>query len=154
MDFELFFSDITMLEANGEYEDVCRLMKEEYSTGLVTSLPVKDWVIASGVTIQSSFGFGSLQCDFYHDSKIVITDYTPSLKDLHCPDIRCLRYWAEQFGWSRIEPTEAVVDHMREFWMNQWETYVIDSDVLDKRHGVRSDMNFVDTSDDDDDIDD
>jgi len=144
MKFEIFFTDNTLLEANGEYQEVCNIMSKETKAGIVTLPVVKEWVLASTVTIQSEFGFASVKCDFYHDGKVIITDHMPSTRDLYCPDIRCLRTWAEAYGWASIEPTEYAIDASPDFWKNQWDTYIIDSVVLDKRHGERSDMMFED----------
>ena len=129
-------------------------MKEESENSLIKAPVVEEWIVASSMTIQSEFGFSQIQCDFYHTGKVVITDYTPSIKDLHCPDIRCLKRWVEVYGWKELEPTEAVIDTFFDFWKNQWETYVIDSSVLDKRYGDRSDMYFGEDEDLDLDLDD
>jgi len=144
MEFEIQFTDVTLLEANGEYDDVVRIMSKPEVVNFVETPPVKDWVLSSTVTIQHMSGFAVIKADFYHDGKIVVTDYTPSIRDAFNPDIRCLKFWAGQSGWNSIEPTQAAIDSMKDFWKNQWDTYVVDSAIFDEQYGPRKDMIFSD----------
>ncbi len=144
MEFEIQFTDVTLLEANGEYDDVVRIMSKPEVINFVETPLVKDWVISSTVTIQHMSGFAVIKADFYHDGKIVVTDYTPSIRDTFNPDIRCLKFWAVQSGWTSIEPTQATIDSMKDFWKNQWDTYVVDSTIFDEQYGPRKDMIFSD----------
>ena len=66
MNFEIQFNDITLLEANGEYEHVCSIMKKPSNKGVVEEIIVKEWMIEATVTLQNPFGFAQLNCHFYY----------------------------------------------------------------------------------------
>mgnify|MGYP003420412788 FL=1 len=149
MDFEIQFTDITLLESNGEYEAVCKIMeKEAERTGSIGKS--KDWMIRSKLTILSPFGFSMMVCHFYNNGKVYIADYMPSSKDIHSTDVRCLTYWCNNFGWKTPEPLLTVIDSWPVFWKKEWETYIIDSEYFDKKFGVRKDIQFDNTPNIDD----
>ena len=152
MEFEINFTDRTLLEGNGEFEEVDTLMKkpQEIIGGMLSPVPSDKWTIKSNVTILHGLGFGQVTCDFYSDDKIVITEFAPSAKDLYCVDIRCLTAWAMQYGWQRPEPLPHIVKAWQEFWVLQWETHIIDSEYLDNKLGERGPNLFVDDADEED----
>jgi len=158
MEFEINFTDLTLLEANGEFEEVNRLMSEpiEMIGGIKSPVPSDKWVVKSTVTISHAMGFGSVICDFYHDGKIIIISYFPSSKDLYSIDIRCLSAWASSYGWKKPEPISYIIDEWKDFWVMQWETHVIDSEFLDRKIGPRGAVDFMENppEDEDDDEDD
>lgn len=158
-EFEINFTDLTLLEANGEYEEVDKIMKKPQKVVGQIYAPIPDdkWVVKSEVTIKHGFGFAQVSCDFYHDGKVIITAFSPSSKDLYCIDIRCLSAWALQYGWKTPEPIYYIVEDWQEFWMLQWETHIIDCDYFDKKIGPRGQDIFSEEDDiheDADDIDD
>lgn len=152
MDFEIQFSDITMLEANGSYKKVCKIMEKDAKDSGVSGHK-GEWMIRSKVTVLSPFGFAILICHFYNTGKVYVSEYMPSSKDAHNTDIKCLTYWCNEFGWQTPEPLPAVVDSWLSFWKSEWETYIINSDYLDKKYGYRKDIAFEDESEEHDDID-
>lgn len=153
MDFEISFTDTTMLEANGEYEEVQRLMEapQPFIDKITVQLPSRSWVLKSKITIQHALGFCGMVCDFYHDGKVIVTSFMPSVRDVHTPDMRCLSFWAQKFGWKVPEPKPSLVDENMEFWRRQWETYIVNSDYLDKKFGERKPYIFGDDADNEDD---
>lgn len=155
MDFEINFTDLTMLEANGEYEHAKLLMeKPQRVVGhIYAQIPSKQWVLKSKVTIQHALGFSAMVCDFYHDGRIIITDFAPSVKDIHTPDLRCLSFWAQQSGWKVPEPKPSLTEEWMEFWRRQWETYIVNSEYLERKFGQRQPFIFGDDADNDEDDD-
>lgn len=151
VEFDVQFNDLTMLEANGRFDKVCEIMSSDIAkTG--DEGKKKDWMIRSTVTIMSPFGYVGMICHFYNTGKVYIAEYYPSTRDLHNQDIRFLTYWANEYGWKTPEPLPSVVDAWLPFWKKEWETYIVDSDHLDKKFGVRLDREFDSaTSDDNDD---
>ena len=139
MEFEVNFTDLTMLEANGEFDEVHTLMMEDQEIigGIKSPVQSDKWCVKSNVTILHALGFSTITCDFYHDKKVVIVGYQPSAKDLYCIDIRCLSAWAQAYGWKRPEPLPHIVDAQKDFWVIQWETHVVDSDYLTSKKGER-----------------
>jgi hypothetical protein len=152
MDFEIQFTDLTLLQANGSYKKVCRIMNvHTYSTG--ASSKRNEWMVSSRVTIRSPFGFAMLECHFYWNGKVYIADYRPSSKDIHNTDIRCLTCWCNESGWKTPEPLPSIADSWLPFWRKEWDTYIVDSEYLEKKYGARKDLQFDDdpTTDEDED---
>jgi len=161
MDFEIVFTDLTLLQANGKYNKVCTIMNSEMQSDLLsvekklrkTKISVSKppstskWMLRSEVSIKSLFGYANLTCHFYSTGKIYVARYFPSVRDIHNTDIRCLTHWANEYGWKVPEPLNHIVDEWPAFWRNEWETYIIDSAYLEKKYGPRKDMQFDDTID-------
>lgn len=141
MEFDIQFTDLTLLEANGRFDKVCQIMKKE-SEERGSIGKDYEWMIRSKLTVLSPFGFCMLICHFYNNGKVYISEYIPSTKDIHNTDIRCLTYWCNEYGWKTPEPLPTVIESWLGFWKKEWETYIIDSDYLDKRFGERKDMQF------------
>jgi hypothetical protein len=153
MEFEIQFSDITLLEANGNYDKVCKIMSHE-AEKLIVKSHKNEWMVRSKVTIMSHFGFAFLICHFYNTGKVYIAEYLPSSKEAHNADIKCLTYWCNEFGWKTPEPLPYVVDSWPVFWKSEWETYIVDSEYLDKKYGVRKEILFNENEEEDDEMDD
>lgn len=153
MGFEISFTDITLLEANGEYEQVKAIMEKPQKIigHIYAQIPSKQWVVKSQITVQHALGFAAMVCDFYYDGRIIITDFASSLKDVHTPDLRCLSYWAQKSGWQVPEPKPSLTEVWMDFWRRQWETYIVNSSYLDRKFGERKPIIFGDDADNDDD---
>lgn len=150
MEFEIQFTDRTLLETNGEFSKVCKIMEQDaLETG--ASSVSKEWMVRSNITIMSHFGFALLVCHFYQNGKVYISEYRPSTKDIHNTDIRCLTFWCNQLGWNTPEPLPPLVDSWLLFWKKEWETYIVNSEYLDKKFGKREDRQFDDVKRDSDD---
>ena len=147
MEFEIQFSDITMLEANGSYEKVCKIMIADAEESGVASHK-GEWMVRSKVTIMSPFGFAILICHFYNTGKVYIAEYLPSSKEANA-DIKSLTYWCNESGWKTPEPLPHVVDSWLAFWKSEWETYIVDSEYLDKKYGCRKEISFSKDEDED-----
>jgi hypothetical protein len=158
MDFEIQFTDNTLLEANGSFERVAEIMEQEAEITSIASHK-KTWMLRSTVTIMSPFGYCMFICHFYDNKKVYIAEFVPSSKDIHTTDVRCLTYWCNHNGWSTPEPLPLLVQNWLPFWKKEWETHIIDSEYLDKRFGSRREIAFendtnINTQDyDDDDMD-
>lgn len=149
MEFEIQFTDITLLEADGHYSEVCDLMNRSSPNSFIKQPSFNEWTISSKCIITSEFGPAQLSLDFYHDGLVVIGDYLPSIKDLHNPDIRCLAFWSHSYGWKRPEPTQAVIDQWFDFWKRQWETSIVSSRIFDSKFGPIEEIVSSQVSEDD-----
>jgi len=128
--FDLTFDDLTMLETDGEYPGVKRLVEED--------LGPHEWTVKTHLTIVSSFGKSDMILDFKSDQSLWIINYIPSSSSfLHNPDMSCLMQWSQLSGWKIPQPTEALVQSNVPFWKRIWETLLVDSDYLESRFGVR-----------------
>ena len=125
------FTDITLSETDGKYEEVKEIMSKEI-------VNYDKWVLRSDVTISSSSGIGSMEIQCHGDGSIYILRYIPSIADVYYNyDIQSISLWAQQNGWKIPQPKYTLVEDNKQFWKHFWETLVIDSDYLDKLYGKR-----------------
>lgn len=155
MNFEVNFTDITLLEGNGEYEYVKKIMQKPVRIigEMFAPPPSEKWAIKSNLTITHELGFAQITCDFYDDGRIIIDSYASTSKDTHRPDMRCFSHWAQKSGWKVPEPHQNLIREDQDFWKMQWETFIVESEFLQKRFGDRL-HSYVDDNVDQDDIDD
>jgi hypothetical protein len=134
IDFEFRFSDITILETEGSYQDVKAIMDKIHGGKT-------DWMISSELTIESSMSMCQMTVDFYGDESVYIMDYQTTSGDVYYnPDLQILSMWARQNGWKTPQPAPDLVRANLEFWKHFWETRILDSEYLDKRLGERNIM--------------
>lgn len=131
IEFTFGFTDVTMLEADGEYDAVKEIMESE-------EICPDDWMIRSGLTIDSNYGIASMVVHFHADRRAVIREYAPSVGDVfYNPDVGAISSWAQHAGWRTPEPSVELVRESIEFWKHYWETLLVDSEYLDDVYGVR-----------------
>lgn len=149
LEFNILFSDHTLLESNGDYKEVCKIMSrpEKTAGGTTSPPPTLNWILKPNLSITHQFGESRFVCDFYWDGKIIIAEYTPSSLDIYNPDIRCFTHWCYSAEWKIPEPTQKVIEEWPDFWRMQWETHIIDSRYFDDKFGLRSE-NFLSIDDD------
>jgi hypothetical protein len=128
------FSDLTLAETDGDYEEVKEVMIKE--------IPNYDkWVLRSDVTILSPSGISSMEIQCHGDGSIYILKYAPSIADVYYNnDIQAISLWAQEKGWKIPQPKYTLVEDNKQFWKHFWETLVIDSDYLDKLYGERKQL--------------
>ena len=134
LEVQIDFTDVTLAETDGIFEDVQEIMFED--------APNNDsWMIRTNVTITSAFGVGMMVLHFYGTGKILIDDYNPSINDVYYnPDVRALVDWAKESGWDTIQPSADIIRKDKDFWKYFWDTFIIDSDYFDKVYGKRDIM--------------
>ena len=146
IEFEFNFSDLTMLEADGSFEEVKNIMArnepllpKSHHLSVRGWAPATDkWTVISDLTIDSNYGLAEMTVHAYHDGRLVITAYRPSVGDVYYnPDIQALSAWAQQNGWKVPEPSEELVKGNIDFWRHYWETLLVDSPYLDSVFGIR-----------------
>jgi hypothetical protein len=151
-DFKLDFNDLTMIEAEGQYDRVKKLMDNPppRKNAIVQDIPMP-WtsgVIKTHLFITSQFGKCAFRLDFYPDRNVAIVAYAPSIGDMHLnPDIRCLSRWCQENGWKVPQPTDSLVRDNPRFWKHMWNTLIVDSDYLDAKFGVRKSLDMRAMSD-------
>ena len=134
IEVEIDFTDVTLAETDGEFEETNRLMLEELPNN-------NNWVIRSNVTITSISGIGSMTIQCHADKSIYIVEYAPSIGDVfYNYDIQAMSLWAQEKGWNIPQPHYELVRSNKEFWKHFWETLVVDSDYLDKLYGEREQL--------------
>lgn len=134
IEFKLNFSDTTILEADGDFDEVSNLMTSEFPHP-------EDWMLRSKLTVDSPFGTALFVLHFYANGRIIIMDYDSTGGDaLYNPDIAALCEWSQQKGWRVPEPSDALVKANVEFWKHFWNTLLVDSAYLDSVFGERQNL--------------
>ena len=129
-EFIINFTDITLNETDGVFEDAKKIMEKE--------VPHSAWVLRSFVTIASNSGEGSMEIQCHSNGNLYILDYEPSIGDLfYNPDISAISMWAQDNGWNIPQPHPELIKSNKEFWKYFYDTLVIDSDYFDKLYGGR-----------------
>lgn len=130
-EFTINFTDITLNETDGVYDDTKELMLKEIPR-------IETWILRSFVTIVSDSGEGFMEIQCHADGNIYILDYDPSIGDLfYNPDIMAISMWAQESGWKIPQPHPDLIKSNKEFWKYFYDTLVIDSNYLDKLYGGR-----------------
>jgi len=131
IEFTINFTDITLNETDGVYDDTKAIMSKEIPC-------VDNWVLRSDVTIASNSGEGFMEIQCQADGDIFILDYSPSIGDLfYNPDIQVISMWAQENGWNIPQPHSDLIKTNKEFWKYFYDTLVIDSEYFDKLYGGR-----------------
>lgn len=131
LEAELRFSDVTLNETNGLYEEVNALMIEEPPY-------TNKWVIRSNLTIVSSAGICNMEIQLHDDKNVYVLSYSPSIGDLfYNPDLQILSQWCQESGWNIPQPHPDLIRQNKEFWKHFYDTLVIDSDYFDNIYGKR-----------------
>lgn len=143
VEFDLNFTDVTMLEADGDYERVKYLIEvDPDKDGYPRGPGPHNWTLSSYLTIESPFGLGRLELDFKADRSVYIRDYQCSGNPATTPDLSALLRWSQISGWKIPQPIPDLIKTNISFWRYMWETLIIDSDYLDKRFGVRKSLDM------------
>ena len=130
-EFELNFTDPTMVETEGKFSAVKALIEGEFP------FPT-EWNIKSGLTILSPFGVGDFVLNFRQDKSVYIIQFASSARDMiTSPEISALTRWCSLSGWKIPEPAASLIQENLAFWKNVWETMIIDSEYLRQRYGSR-----------------
>lgn len=144
MEVILDFTDITIGEADGYFDNVKNIMDKDYFCG-------EKWAIRSDVSITSISGMGSMEMQFHNDRSIYILNYNPSIGDVfYNPDIQTISMWAQDRGWKVPQPHPDLIKRSKDFWKHFYDTLVIDSDYLDKLYGKRPQFSEDITEEEDD----
>lgn len=144
LEVNINYTDITMCEADGNYEDVVAIMDKE-QTG--------PWMLRTTMSMDSVYGLANFVLHLDHDGSIRIMSYVSSAGNaFYNPDIQVLTMWADKKGWKTPQPDKELVRSDLEFWKHHWETMLLDSDLLDDMYGKRECTRI--NEDDDEDADD
>jgi len=131
LEIEIDFSDITLSEVDGVFEEVKKKMEEGFPHQ-------QDWMIRTDFSISSKFGMGQMLLHLYGNGNIYIMSYIPSIGDVfYNPDITSISEWADQNGWKKPQPHRDLIRENKEFWKHFYDTYLLDSDYLDEVYGKR-----------------
>lgn len=132
IEVEINFTDITLNETEGDFEQTKDLMESEppYSNR---------WAIITDVTISAGVGVCSMNLQLQNDKSIYILRYSPSIGDVfYNLDLQILYEWSQMKGWNRPQPHPRLVKENKEFWKHFFDTYIIDSDYMEEIYGKRT----------------
>lgn len=131
IEFEITFSDNTIIEGNGKYDGIAKIMSGEFAAD-------KEWMLRTRCTLITTAGISEFMLHFYSDKKVYISDYSPSIKDVfYNPDIQCLNFWLQDNGWNVPSPSRDLINMDKELWKHFWEVHLVNSEYFDQVYGKR-----------------
>lgn len=138
-EFIIDFTDETLVEGKGKYEEIKKIMLKE-------NVPAAKWMLESKVFISSEFGEAEILLHLYYNGDIYIMNFIPSVGNdgFNNPDIRYLSFWAQECGWKAPQPFFDLVRMNFDFWKHFWGAGIVDSDFLDKKLGKREELEAID----------
>ena len=93
-EFDIDFSDITLIEARGCFKETQEIMLNEFSGN-------KKWMIISDAIVKGENILTRFVLNLYDNKNICIVDYESSEKGTYYAlDLSCLSEWAQQSGWN------------------------------------------------------
>lgn len=129
MDLDLEFTDITMIETDGEYDKVKSIMDKEGTP---------EWMIRTDLYIDSEGGSASFVLSFWHDRRIFIQEYDASgMNQFYDMELIGLSKWARENGWKTPEPSNDILLSNKDFWKHFWDTYIVNCEYFDQHYGKR-----------------
>lgn len=136
MDFKLEFSDITIIETQGFFDDVKKLMDKDLGED-------SKWMLSSDVILYHDYGIASFVLHFWNDKKIYIAEYSPSVKDFFSnKDFECLSYWAQQNNWLIPFVAYELAKSNITYWKYFWSVSLVECEYLQELFGNREETNL------------
>jgi len=130
VEFVIEFSDPTMIEGDGYYNEVNDIMSRE-KNGYY-------WMLRTTVFMSDSNINSQMTLHLYQNKDIYIEDYIMKKDEVcYCPDLQYLTAWAQQSGWSVPRPSKDLLMMDVDFWKYFWETSLIDCTYFDDIYGKR-----------------
>jgi hypothetical protein len=107
------FTDNTLIEAKGDYNQVTNIMLQE-------STP--KWMIQTDAVIRTESFISSYVLNFWDNGDIYIFETSrPPDKDLPDDDLVFLRSWVDMNNWKRLLVSNNFLEDPR--WFSFWLTY-------------------------------
>jgi hypothetical protein len=130
-EFEINFTDITLNETDGVFDDTKKIMEKEFPYN-------KKWALRTDIVISGLNGECYMEAQFNGKGEVYIVDYSPSIGDLfYNPDIQVISMWSQENGWKVPQPHPDLIKENKDFWKYFYDTLIIDSDYFDELYGKR-----------------
>lgn len=143
----IYFSDTTIIETYGDYQQIVHLMKSEGEPDV--------WCLSTDATVSESGIFSNYKLEFHSDGRVIISN-TDRPVDNRIPDddIRALADWANKSGWSKLCINNRLITDPAgfEFWLRIYRSGLIFSEDLQKydQDEINRLSKFIDKEDEDD----
>lgn len=143
-------TDITLLEAQGDYAATCRIMEEETSVS---------WMLRSDAYVNTNFIASIFVLHCWSDGKVVIfeTDH-PLRMDAPDDDIRELMAWTKNNGWEALYVDDRLLIDRRgfDYWQRMYQAGMIENNKLKEHETAENERltkaYLLDQKEDDDDV--
>jgi len=121
-------TDATIREANGDFNEVVRIMKEDSFA--------EDWMLRSDAFITTPFIASKFVLHFWKNGDVVIWDTDrPVRMDISDDDLRELVKWCKINGWKELQIDDRLIgDRVSlEYWNRSFIAGLVHSETLKKR---------------------
>lgn len=134
---DINFSDLTLVEGRGNYNNIKRIFDNE-------PISPETWMLESHMTILWQTepdcplpmnGFFEAKIHAFSNGDITIMNC--ALPKGVSRDIEVFSVWAQFNHWNRPKVSNDLVEGEIIHWKHYWDTFLIDSDLLEKKFGKR-----------------
>lgn len=131
------FTDITLVEARGNYKNVKLIFDKEPFGG-------DNWMLESNVSVlwqtepEAPFpmaGFFEAKIHAYENGDMVLVSCI--LPSGMSRDIEVFSAWAQANHWNRPRLSDDIAKNKSLFWKTYWDTFLLDCNLFDKKFGKR-----------------
>ena len=122
------FEDITLVEADGHYDKVVEIMKNDNVT--------TPWMLRSKVYVHTDSITGVFIVHLWADRRFVIDEIQrPVSVNVPNDDIIEMSEWTREHGWLLPEPANKLLDIPRffDFWERQYQSGLITCTFIEER---------------------
>lgn len=120
----LYFSDATINETGGNYQQICHLMLKDGSD---------KWMLSSSVTVANAIISSNFMLHLWNDGIVYImkTD-RPMQMNTPDDDLRELNTWCKDNGWTKLTLAKELTEDPAGlfFWMRTYRSGLVESDEL------------------------
>ena len=150
LEIDVNFSDNTLIEGRGNYKNIKRIFNDD-------PIPTDEWMLESHITILwktepksplPMAGFFEANIHAFSNGDIKIMNCV--LPQGVSRDIEVFSAWAQLNHWNRPKVYDDLIEGQLIHWKHYWDTYLIDSELLEKKFGSREANQFDTDSDNED----
>jgi len=123
----IFFTDKTINEAKGNYQNVCSIMSKEAIKG--------DWMLRSIASVPLGTFAVDYALHFYNNGDIYIHETNrPITLEFPDLDLQELNSWYKRNGWKKLIVRDLLLESLQEyeFWMRAFRAGLISNNLLEK----------------------
>lgn len=138
------FTDITLIQCYQKYrnykiENIQKIMDQQI-------FAKNTWMIRTDLQIQWSTvpnhavpcqGLSRFTLQIYSNKDVIIHQFINMSGTVYSRDLQTLNIWCKQNGFNKPYPHKFLLEQNINLWKYYWQTFLINSQILDKKFGKR-----------------
>jgi hypothetical protein len=123
-EYSFEFSDLTIIEGHGRYDEVKAIMDSEV-------VPVPNWMLESDLYMCGDLGEANIVLHFYANKDVYIVSFKSDVmgndNSMYNPFVTTLSVWCQDNGWNMPEVYFLLAKDNVDFWKYFWDTGIVKS---------------------------